>query len=88
MKIGPVPIKLGRSLFEEVVYCAPLEDDMLLGLDFLQKYGIDISITQSKLIVGGEEVHMYYGTDSRAACIQRVWRSLGRPWCLLLVGSG
>ena len=24
------------------------------------------------LIVGGEEVHMYYGTDSRAACIQGV----------------
>lgn len=72
MRIGLVPIKLGQSWFEEVVYCAPLEDDMLLGLDFLQKYGIDISITQPKLIVGGEEVHMYYGMDSKVACIQRV----------------
>ena len=73
LKIGPISIKLGQTQFNEIVYCASLDDDMLLGLDFLQKYGIDISITQSKLIVGGEEIHMYYGASSQSACIQKVW---------------
>ena len=71
VRIGPVPIKLGQTWFDYIVYSAPLVDDMLLGLDFLQKFGIDISIRQPKLIVEGKEIHMYYGASSQTACIQK-----------------
>ncbi|KAH3801425.1 hypothetical protein DPMN_155075 [Dreissena polymorpha] len=35
--VGPVTIQLGDMVFKERVYVAPIEDYMLLGLDFLKK---------------------------------------------------
>ena len=34
MDVGPVSLKLGNTTFPEVVHVAPIQDDMLLGLDF------------------------------------------------------
>lgn len=36
---GQAELKIGRFSFTEKVYVAPIEDEMLLGLDFMQKYG-------------------------------------------------
>ncbi|KAH3808225.1 hypothetical protein DPMN_136578 [Dreissena polymorpha] len=35
---GSLAIKLGESEFEENVNVAPIQDDMLLGLDFMRKH--------------------------------------------------
>ena len=42
--VGPVALKLGKNTFPEAVYVAPIQDDMLLGLDFLLRHGVDIKL--------------------------------------------
>ena len=42
--VGPVALKLGETTFPEAVYVAPIQDDMLLGLDFLLRHGVDIKL--------------------------------------------
>ena len=42
--VGPVALKLGEITFPEAVYVAPIQDDMLLGLDFLLRHGVDIKL--------------------------------------------
>ena len=42
--VGPVALQLGKSKFPEAVYVAPIQDDMLLGLDFLLRHGVDIKL--------------------------------------------
>ena len=41
---GPVALQMGTSIFPEAVYVAPIQDDMLLGLDFLLRHGVDIKM--------------------------------------------
>ena len=42
--VGPVALKLGKNTFLEAVYVAPIQDDMLLGLDFLLRHCVDIKL--------------------------------------------
>ena len=42
--VGPVALKLGETIFPEAVYVAPIQDDMLLGLNFLLRHGVDIKL--------------------------------------------
>ena len=42
--VGPVALKLGEITFPEAVYVAPIQDDMLLGLDFMLRQGVDIKL--------------------------------------------
>ena len=56
--VGPIEVKLEDNIFKEWVYVAPIEDDMLLGLDFLQKYKVDINISNSTLVLGNLKIKM------------------------------
>ena len=42
--VGLVPLQLGSGTFMEAVYVAPIQDDMLLGLAFLLRHGVDIQL--------------------------------------------
>ena len=42
--VGPVALKLGETTFFEAVYVAPIQGDMLLGLDFFLRHGVDIKL--------------------------------------------
>ena len=42
--VGPVALKLGKNTFPEAVYVAPIQDDMLLGLDILLRHGVDTKL--------------------------------------------
>ena len=44
--VGLVALKMGKSTFPEAVYVAPIQDDMLLGLDFLLRHGVDIKLEE------------------------------------------
>ncbi|MEW8548623.1 MAG: retropepsin-like aspartic protease, partial [Candidatus Thiodiazotropha sp.] len=44
--VGPVTLRLGNTDFPEVVYVAPIHDDMLLGLDFLLKQKVNIKLKE------------------------------------------
>ena len=47
--VGPVSLKLGNTTFPEVVHVAPIQDDILLGLDFLLKHRVDIKLKELQL---------------------------------------
>ncbi len=42
--VGPVTLTRGGQEFQENIYVAPIEDDMLLGLDFLRRHGAQINL--------------------------------------------
>ena len=51
--IGPVSIKLGNVIFPTLVHVAPINNDMLLGLDFLLRIGAGINLKERHLVVTG-----------------------------------
>ena len=51
--IGPVSIKLGNVIFPTLVHVAPINNDMLLGLDFLLRIGAGINLKEQHLVVTG-----------------------------------
>ena len=52
--VGPVALKLGEITFPEAVYVAPIQDDMLLGLDFILRHGVDIKLNDRCLDFRGK----------------------------------
>ena len=51
--IGLVSIKLGNVIFPTLVHVAPINNDMLLGLDFLLRIGAGINLKELHLVVTG-----------------------------------
>ncbi|MES9883357.1 MAG: retropepsin-like aspartic protease, partial [Sedimenticola sp.] len=70
--IGPVQIQLGNRQFEDQVYVAPIEDNMLLGLDFMQKHGVNINIPDGQLQIGRETIDMKYSHQDGPVKVARV----------------
>ena len=54
--LQPVQIKIGNRRFKESVYVAPIEDDMLLGLDFMLLHNATINLGGAYLQMGKEIV--------------------------------
>lgn len=73
--VGPVSIRLGTREFSEDLYVAPIEDDMLLGVDFLHKHGVNIHIRQSRLQLGKEFIPMEFGEGPGQGRVARVYLS-------------
>lgn len=58
-KVGPVSISLGSQVFTvEEVYVAPIEDNMLLGLDFLLEHRMVVHMDTGNLEIGHERILM------------------------------
>ena len=55
-----VPLTLGGKTYNWDIYVAPIADDMLLGLDFMVTFGIDILITRSMISVQGQEIPVIF----------------------------
>ncbi|MES9879305.1 MAG: reverse transcriptase family protein, partial [Sedimenticola sp.] len=63
--IGPVKLKLGKVQYLEKVYVAPIEDEMLLGLDFLQKHQVNINLPQAVLQLPSEIIPMSMANSNK-----------------------
>jgi hypothetical protein len=46
---GPFQVVLGTHLFTVEIYVAPIEEDMLLGLDFLEANGVSLLLKEKEL---------------------------------------
>ena len=57
-QVGPIKIKLGGRHFKGPIFVAPIDDDMLLGLDFLRAHGININLRESCLVMGDTRIAM------------------------------
>ena len=51
--VGQVSMKIGNFLFPTLVHVAPINNDMLLGLDFLLRNGAGINLKERHLVVTG-----------------------------------
>jgi len=70
--VGPANIGIGSRNYQENVYVAPIQDDMLLGLDLMRKWQVNINIQQSVLTVGGEELEMKFDHKSTSPTVSKV----------------
>jgi hypothetical protein len=46
----------------QFVYVAPIEEDMLLGLDFLEANGVSLHLKEKELQIAGDVIPMSLGT--------------------------
>ena len=56
--IGPVCIDLGPLSTNELIYVAPIQDDMLLGMDFHRKHATTIDFKRDVILVHNQAIHI------------------------------
>jgi hypothetical protein len=61
---GPFQVVLGTHQFSVEIYVAPIEEEMLLGLDFLEANGVSLHLKEKKLQITGEVLPMSLGAGS------------------------
>ena len=61
---GPFQVVLGTHQFSVEIYVAPIEEEMLLGLDFLEANGVSLHLKEKKLQIAGEVIPMSLGAGS------------------------
>ena len=61
--VGPVNVTIGSDQYPIELYVAPIEDDMLLGLDFLSKHKTKIDINRQLFTIGQNNIAMYQGPE-------------------------
>jgi hypothetical protein len=61
---GPFQVVLGTHLFTVAIYVVPIEEDMLLGLDFLETNGVSLHLKEKELQISGDVIPMSLGTGS------------------------
>ena len=57
---------------DEDVHVAPIEDDMLLGLDFLRRHRIDVHIKDMELAMEEQAIPMEFGITPEPNGVARV----------------
>jgi len=61
---GSFQVVLGTHQFSVDIYVAPIEEEMLLGLDFLEANGVSLHLKERKLQISGEVIPMSWGAGS------------------------
>jgi hypothetical protein len=61
---GPFEVVLGTHQFSVEIYVAPIEEEMLLGLDFLEANGVSLHLKEKELQIAGDVIPMSLGTGS------------------------
>jgi hypothetical protein len=64
------PIISDRSVF--MLCSAPIDDDMLLGLNCMVTYNVTVDMGRSKFIIGGKEFHLNSDINSIIPVVARV----------------
>lgn len=70
--VGPVKLRIGSKLFETEVYVAPIQDDMLLGLNFMVTYGVTVNLAKLTFNIGDETLCMARGPRPTIPVVSRV----------------
>lgn len=71
--VGPVNLTLGSKSYKMEVYVAPIQDDMLLGLNFMVTYGVTVDLEKFTFNIGGEKLEMSPGPKKTIPVVSKVW---------------
>ena len=70
--VGPVDLQIGSKFYRTELYVAPIEDDMLLGLNFMVTYKVAVDMGQSKFVINGDEFDLNSDKQAVIPVIARV----------------
>ncbi|VDI34907.1 Hypothetical predicted protein [Mytilus galloprovincialis] len=70
--VGPVKLRIGTKLYETDVYVAPIDDDMLLGLNFMVAYSVTVDLEKLTFNIGGEMLEMSPGPRRSIPVVSKV----------------
>ena len=62
--IGPVDLEIGAKTYTSDVYVAPMDDDMLLGLDFMRKNRVVLDCCKQQIMINSDIFQMSYGKNT------------------------
>lgn len=71
-KVGPVQLRIGSSVFNEVLHVAPIEDDILLGFDFLVRQGAKLDMQNHLLTIGSNTTSLRVGSSDALPRVCRI----------------
>ncbi|KAK3084013.1 hypothetical protein FSP39_006719 [Pinctada imbricata] len=54
--LEPIKLEISGNVYKESIYVAPLEDAMLIGLDFMSKYQTTLDMNEGYLCIRGKRV--------------------------------
>ncbi len=70
--VGPLTLKLGEREYVDDVIVAAISDHMLLGLDFMRKYGVSIKLPEAHITIGDEQIPLVMDQRPVPARVSRV----------------
>ena len=59
-----VPVTIGNEEYKIPIFTANIQDDMLLGIDFMDKYEVEIDFGRCQVFIAGERVKAFMMRDS------------------------
>ena len=71
-KIGPVNMRIGSTMYREIIHVAPIEDDMLLGIDFLMQQKMKIDMETNLMTLGKDTISIHFGREHGEPRVSRV----------------
>ena len=69
---GPFDLKVGSTTYRTDIYVAPIDDDMLLVLDFIFKSKAILDCAKQVLLINGEPVPLMYGSAELVPKVAKV----------------
>ena len=70
--VGPVKLEVGSKSYCTDVYVAPIDDDMLLGLDFLKRHQTITDLKNNTFTIGDDQIPLYCGPQSEIPIVAKV----------------
>ena len=71
-KIGPVNMRIGSTMYREIIHVAQIEDDMLLGIDFLMQKKMKIDMETNLMTLGKDTISIHFGREHGEPRVSRV----------------
>ena len=70
--VGPVKLEVGSKSYCTDIYVAPIDDDMLLGLDFLKRHQTITDLKNNTFTIGDDQIPLYCGPQSEIPIVAKV----------------
>ena len=60
-----VQLRIGSTIYREILHVAPMEDGMLLGIDFLLRQKMKIDTETNLITLGKDTICIHFGKQAK-----------------------